>query len=211
MLCAKIVWNCRRVRPGKQIFRNCIWFFLTILPTSCSRAWLFIWLIHPKDDSPNVMVLGKEDFKINNIVFNISPRRGVWSSIWAHWKSFWRVIWTKFDGSKEDFQKFSMIFFIAKQSYLGQGNYYSIFLHPNLKRFSDSGKTILKNVTKFDWNWSCCSEGKYVYFNYQWMLCVPNLNEIKRKMRNVCMITCADQIVSVWNLKKNDFRINMIQ
>lgn len=114
MLCAKIVWNCRRVRPGKQIFRNCIWFFFTILPTSCSRAWLFIWLIHPKDDSPNVMVLGKEDFKINNIVFNISPRRGAWSSIWAHWKSFWRVIWTKFDGSKEDFQKFSMIFFYSE-------------------------------------------------------------------------------------------------
>lgn len=112
---------------------------------------------------------------------------------------------------KKIFRNSPWFFFIAKQSYLGQGNYYSIFLHPNLKRFSDSGKTILKNVTKFDWNWSCCSEGKYVFFNYQWMLCVPNLNEIKRKMRNVCMITCADQIVSVWNLKKNDFRINMIQ
>ena len=44
------------------------------------------------------------------------------------------------------------------------------------------------------------------------MLCMPNWVEIgpmvlenfpiKRKMRNVCMITCADQIVRVWNLKK---------
>lgn len=152
MLCAKIVWNCRRVRPGKQIFRNCIWFFFTILPTSCSRAWLFIWLIHPKDDSPNVMVLGKEDFKINNIVFNISPRRGVWSSIWAHWKSFWRVIWTKFDGSKEDFQKFSMIFFIAKLSSLGQGNYYSIFLHPKVLEKCD--QIWLKLVLLFR-RWIC--------------------------------------------------------